>query len=272
MIIKAVIIKAVRKYLIVVLLSALVLPPAAAQEATYQSTMLGVLGKAAIYDTYLPQINYTGKNFGLYHEQMRMTGLRERSIAVQHLFNLNVGLNAVESMGMLEYGFGLFHRFKSINGVQFFDGGQAHGMIGGIYNLNTGNNPATLKLHFDVGLTGIAAYQLQVKNLPVKLRYQVNIPAVGLFWAPDFGESYHEISLSDFPIEFASFHNYLSMRNVLSVEVPFKYATVRVSYINWMYETRINNIETRIHTNTLFIGFSKYFTVQPGRNVKQFME
>lgn len=262
-----------RKYLIGMLL-VFVLPPAAAQEMTYQSTMLGVMGQAAIYDTYITSSNYAGTNFGLFHEQMRMTGLNERSIAMQHLFNLNVAVDDIQSMAMLEYGWGLHHRFEPLNGFQFFFGGQAHGMIGGIYNLssNGGNNPATIKLHFDLGLSGIAAYQLEVKKQPVKLRYQATIPAVGLFWAPGFGQSLFEISLSKYPITFASFHNYLSMRNVLSVEVPFKYATVRLSYVNWMYETRINDNETRIHTNTLFFGLSKYFTVQPGRSVKQFME
>ncbi|GHT38841.1 hypothetical protein AGMMS49965_03330 [Bacteroidia bacterium] len=270
--------KAMRKYLIGMLL-AFVLPPAAAQETQeaqemiYQSTMLGVMGQAAIYDTYITPSNYAGTNFGLFHEQMRMTKLNERSIAAQHLFNLNLAVDDVQSMAMLEYGFGLHHRFEPINGFQFFLGGQAHGMIGGVYNLrNASNNPATIKLHFDLGLSGIAAYQLEVKKQPVKLRYQATIPALGLFWAPEFGESLFEISLHKYPIVFASVHNYLSMRNVLSVEVPFKFATVRLSYVNWMYETRIHDTETRIHTNTLFFGLSKYFTVQPGRRFKQFME
>ncbi|GHT03505.1 hypothetical protein AGMMS49525_08700 [Bacteroidia bacterium] len=267
------------KYLCVSVSSVCFSLTASAQEPIYQSTVIGV-GTASTYDTYLSPLEYKGSNFGLLHEQMQMTGLLDGSVAMQQLFNLNVALGDNLSktsstyMGMLEYDFGLYRRFKPINGFQFFAGLQADAQMGGIYNLRNGNNPATLKTHLDLGISGIAAYQFQIKKQPVKLRYQLNMPAVGLFYAPEFGQSYYEIyelGDNDGVVHFSSLHNYLAMRNILTVELPFKSRTIRLSYINWMYETKINDVNTRIHSNTFFIGFSKYFTVQSGRSVKQFM-
>ncbi|MDR0833063.1 MAG: DUF3316 domain-containing protein [Candidatus Symbiothrix sp.] len=261
-----------------VFFSAFMFLSVAAQEQ-YQSTIVGV-GAASTYDTYLSPLEYKGSNFGLMHEQMHMTGLLDGNMAMQQLFNLNVALGDNRSqtsstyMAMLEYDFGLYRRFKPVNGFQLFAGLQADGQVGGVYNLRNGNNPATLKTHLDLGISGIAAYQFQIKKQPVKLRYQLNVPAVGVLYAPEFGQSYYEIydlGDNDGIVHFSSFHNYLAMRNILTVELPFKSRTIRFSYINWMYETKINDVNTRIHSNTFFIGFSKYFTVRPGRTVKQFM-
>lgn len=262
--------------LICVLLTCLSLNTAA-QEPIYKSTMLGV-GQASIYDTYLSPLEYTGYNFGLLQEEMRMTGLLGGTIAMQHLFNMNVALseNPTQTsstyMGIVAYDFGMYRRFEPLHGFQLYAGLHAEALVGGIYNLRNGNNPATAKVHLDLGLSGVAAYQFKIKKQPIKLRYQMNIPALGMFWAPEFGESYYEISTGDAPLELSSFHNYLSMRNILSVELPFNFSTIlRLSYVNWMYETRVNQVDTRVHSNTFFIGISQYFTVHPGRSVKPFL-
>jgi hypothetical protein len=239
---------------------------------TYQSTMVG-FGTGSVYDSYLSPLKYTGENVGLYYEQMKMTGLMNGNISAQYLFNLNYSWsnNLTETAsyyaGILEYDYGLYYRFEPIEKLKIFAGTQVGSQLGFVYNTRNGNNPATGKLHLNLNLSAIATYKLKIKSQPLLLRYQIGIPFVGAMYSPQFGQSYYEIGLGDDEnlIHLASFHNYFSGRNSLSVEIPFNRTTFRLAYIGSFYETRINDLDTQIRTSTFCIGFSKNFYVVSGR-------
>ncbi len=240
----------------------------------YQSTMLGV-GNTSVYDTYLSPLPYSGTTFGLYHEQVRMTGLMHGNVSAQQLFNLDFSWTnnntetASDYTGFIEYSYGLHYRFNPANNFQVFTGTQANGILGFIYNSRNGNNPATGKIHLNLNLSLIATYQFQIKSQPIKLRYQINSPFIGTMFSLHYGQSYYEVGLGDDDnlFHFASFHNQISMRNILSIEIPFNSTTLRLSYINNIYETDINHIQTRIHSNSFYIGFSKNFFSVPGKKI-----
>ena len=66
------------------------------------------------------------------------------------------------------------------------------------------------------------------------LRYQVNVPMIGLMFSPHYGQSYYEIfSLgnSSGVIQFTSLHNQPSLRQMLSVDLPIGYTKMRFSYL-----------------------------------------
>ncbi len=243
----------------------------------YQSTMLGI-GGTSVYDTYLSPLKYSGSTFGLFHEQIKMTGMMDGHIAAQHLFSLDFGYSTNESetasdySGFIEYNYGLHYRFNPVvPKLQLFSGVQADGMLGFIYNSRNGNNPATGKAHLNLNLSGIATYQFQIKSQPVKLRYQAIVPFAGLMFSPHYGQSYYEIGLgdSDDLLYFASFQNQTSMKNVFSVEFPFSSVMLRLSYINTIYETDINSLQTRVHSNAFYVGFSKDFFSVPAKQRPQ---
>lgn len=245
---------------------------------TYQSSMLGI-GGTSLYDTYLSPIKYKGTTIGLFHEQIKMAGMMNGKVAVQHQFSFdfswsdNDAETASDYSGFLEYNYGLLYRLKPINNLQLFAGAQADGLLGFIYNTRNGNNPATAKVHLNLNLSGIAAYQFKIKSQPLLVRYQLNLPFAGAMFSPHFGQSYYEISLgdSDDIIYFSSFHNHFIMKNLLTVELPFKSTILRLSYINSIYETDINDIQTRVHSNSFFIGFSRnFFTVQGKKSDKRY--
>lgn len=230
----------------------------------YQSTMLGI-GGTKVYDSYLSPLIYSGTNFGLIYESMKMTNLCKGNISAQHLLNLELAYTenqsgtAHEYWGSLEYNYGLHYKYSPVKDLNLFGGMQIAGLVGGIYNTRNGNNPATGKAHVNLNLSGIATYKFHIKNQPLNVRYQINIPSVGILFSPQYGQSYYEIGLGvDAPlVYFSSFHNYLSMRNLLSVELPFKSFTLRLSYMNWIYETQVNDLDTRIVSNSFYIGFSR---------------
>jgi len=242
---------------------------------TYKSTMVG-FGTSSVYDTYLSPLNYTGDNVGLYYEQTTLTGLMKGNVSAQHLFNANYSWSknntgtASYYAGVVEYNYGLHYRFRPAAHWQLFAGMQAGGLLGFVYNTRNDNNPATGKVHVNAGLSGIANYQMHIRKQPVLFREQIGVPFIGAMYSPQYGESYYEIGLGDTKhlVHLASFHNYLNFRNMLSVELPLNTFTLRLSYYLSFYETRINHLDTRLITNTFFIGFSQNFFVVSGKQKK----
>ena len=259
------------------ILLTLALSPCFSQEdkplkLSYKSTMFGV-GKTNVYDTYLSPLNYSGNSYGFMSESMKMTGLLNENIAAQQLFYLDFSStksssgNSTEYTGFLEYSYGLFYKLSPLPNLKVFAGSQINGLAGFIYNLRNSNNPATAKAHLNLTLSAAASYGFNIKSQPFRVRYQISSPFAGIMFSPHYGQSYYEISqgYDDHLIYFSSYHNQLIFRNNLSLEIPFNFMTLRLMYANSIYETRINEIDTRIHNNSFMIGFSKEFFTLPGK-------
>jgi hypothetical protein len=242
---------------------------------TYSSTQLGY-GTSSVYDSYLSPLNYKGNNVGLYYEQMKNTGLLHGNVSAQHLFNVDYSWTknnpgtASYYTGIFEYNYGLLYRFKPAKSWQFFAGPQVGGLLGFVYNTRNDNNPATGKAHLNLNFSAMVNYKLQIHSQPVRFRDQINLPFLGAMYSPQFGESYYEISLGDTKhlVHWASFHNYLSISNMLTVEIPFNRFTLLLSHHFSLYETRINHLDTRLITRTFYIGFSQNFFVVSGKQKK----
>ena len=242
---------------------------------TYRVSQVG-FGTSNIYDSYLSPLKYTGNNVGLHYEQMKNTGLMNGNVSAQHLINANYSWSknntgtASYYTGLLEYNYGLLYRLKPAEKLQVLTGIQAGGLVGFVYNTRNGNNPATGKAHLNLSLSAIANYKLKIHSQPVNLRYQLSLPFIGAMYSPQFGQSYYEIGLgvTDDLVHFASFHNYLSTRNILSAEVPLNKLTMLFSYHFSFYETRINDLDTRLINNTFYIGFSSNFFIVRGKQKK----
>lgn len=92
------------------------------------------------------------------------------------------------------------------------------------------------------------------------LRYQVNLPVMGVMFSPHYGQSYYEIfSLgnSSGVIRFTSLHNQPSLRQMLSVDLPIGYTKMRFSYLADLQQSNVNNIKTHTYSHVFMVGFVK---------------
>ena len=92
------------------------------------------------------------------------------------------------------------------------------------------------------------------------LRYQVNVPMIGLMFSPHYGQSYYEIfSLgnSSGVIQFTSLHNQPSLRQMLSVDLPIGYTKMRFSYLADLQQSNVNGIKTHTYSHVFMVGFVK---------------
>jgi hypothetical protein len=236
----------------------------------YQSEAVGV-GRAMLYDTYLSPLPYSGLNISILTENIKMSKWEQGRIGFQHLFlfdwtmALNPSQTAMTYSGLLNYDFGAFYRFRPAKHLQLFAGAQVDVLGGMLYNLRNSNNPINLKLHLNLNASGIAAYRFTIWKQLIQLRYQVNLPVAGMFFSPEYGQSYYEIGMGSSPVYlyYGNWSNQFIINNLLSVEVPINNFSLRLSYVNRFYETRINQLDTRIVSNTFYLGLSHYFhTVQ----------
>ncbi len=227
---------------------------------TNRATLVGI-GKNFLTDTYLSPLKYDGLSVSILQEQMKGTELFSGKLLLQQQFQLQVAItknptaSASEYFGEVSYQANGLYPFVETNGFRFFAGGGPEASLGGIYNARNSNNPGSLKTSVNLNLSAMVVYNW--RNLT--FRWQVTSPWAGVFFTPEYGQSYYEIfSLGNGKgtVRFASFQNQLALRNYFTVDIPIKNFTVRTGYLGDYYKTDVNEITTKIMSHQFMVGLA----------------
>ena len=211
-----------------------------------RATMYGI-GFTNVFDTYLSPQEYKGIDFRISRETIRMTKLFDGNVSVQNFFQADIGYthnradNNNTFSGLVNWNYGLHYQFRLTENFKLLAGGLIDANGGFVYNLRNTNNPAS-------------------ERYPMVLRYQVNLPVMGVMFSPHYGQSYYEIfSLgnSSGVIKFTSLHNQPSLRQMLSVDLPIGYTKMRFSYLADLQQSNVNNIKTHTYSHVFMVGFVK---------------
>ncbi|MDR3269467.1 MAG: DUF3316 domain-containing protein [Tannerella sp.] len=251
-----------------------------AEETPYsvnEGTMIG-FGGYNIKNSYLSfgdDIKYTGKGVHVLNERMRMIHPR---VSSQQMFHVDLSLcknpaATISAMsGIVDYSHGYHYRFEPVPGLKLLAGTSLRGMLGIVYNTQTGNNPTAINADIDLNLSVAGIYTLRLRNYPLTLRYQVEAPLVGVLFSPNYGQSYYEIfglgNMSDV-IKCSSLHNKQALRNYLTVDFPVWTFTVRTGYLNNLYYTHVNKINVHHVSHSFTIGLVKEFIAFRGKQLKK---
>jgi hypothetical protein len=230
-----------------------------------RATMYGI-GYTNVFDTYLSPQEYKGIDFRISRETMRMTKLLDGNVSVQNFFQANIGYthNHAENNntfnGLVNWNYGLHYQFRITENFKLLAGALADINGGFVYNLRNTNNPASARAFINLDASAMAIWHAKIKNYPLTLRYQVNVPVVGAMFSPHYGQSYYEIFTlgnSDGVIQFTSLHNQPSVRQMLSIDFPVRYAKLRFSYMADLQQSDVNNIKTHTYSHVFMVGFVK---------------
>lgn len=230
-----------------------------------RSTLYGI-GYANVYDTYLSPQEYTGIDFRLSRESMRMTGMMKGNVSRQSFFqsNLSYTHNRVDNnntiSGLVNWNYGLHYNFQVTPNLKLLAGSMIDLNGGFIYNLRNSNNPASARAYINLDASGMAIWNFKIKRYPITLRYQVNAPVVGAMFSPHYGQSYYEIFTlgnSGGVIKMTSLHNQPSLRQMLTCDFPVLTTKMRIAYLWDVQQSRINGLRTHIYANAFMIGFVK---------------
>lgn len=232
-----------------------------------RSTLYGV-GYTQILDTYLSPSEYSGIEGRILHERMRMTKLLNGKVSTQSLLQANISYTENQSQsgneiaGLVNWSYGLHYHFRINDQLRILAGGLGELNGGFIYNTRNSNNPAQAKAYINLTASAMAIYKFRIKNLPFTLRYQINAPFLGVMFSPNYQQSYYEIfTLGNHKgiINFTSVHNQPSMRQLLTLDIPVSWTTLRIGYVGDFQQSKVNNLRCHTYSHAFMIGFVKNF-------------
>ena len=230
-----------------------------------RATMYGV-GFTNVFDTYLSPQEYKGIDFRFSRESMRMTKWANGKLSLQSFFQADLGYthNKVDNnntfSALANWNYGLHYNFPITSNFKLLAGGLADLNGGFVYNLRNTNNPASARAYINLDASGMAIWELKIKNYPLTLRYQINLPLMVVMFSPHYGQSYYEIfSLgnSGGVVKFTSLHNQPSLRQMLTADFPVGRAKIRLGYIWDTQQSKVNDIKTHTYSHVFMVGFVK---------------
>lgn len=153
--------------------------------------------------TYLSTQTYTGPGYGLTFEWSRPTWL-EGSLTQSAHADVQYGYLLSKSKNSRMYDlsicleWGVEKTWTPAAGWKISAGG-ASGIDGGVMYLpRNGNNPAQAQMWAGVSLSAHAGYEnLHLLGRRITLSGTLEIPTVGCFFSPAYGETYYEIYLGN---------------------------------------------------------------------------
>ena len=125
------------------------------------------------------------------------------------------------------------------------------------------------KINFSVNPMAMAVYNTRIGRLPITFRYQATIPMMGVFFSPDYGESFYEIYVGnrDNLAHFGWWGNRFDMINTVSADLRLGNTVIRLGYRNTIENSWVCNINTQIRTHTFTIGIGgDWISISPDFN------
>ena len=230
------------------------------------------LGRTHQQDTYLSPLEYSGPQVTLLHEVMRMTHWARQRVSFQSLLQCtfshteNRPATATDWGGRLAYDAGWHRHWQLLPSLRVMAGGQVGTDFGVLYNDRNGNNPAQGRLSFDLAASVGAFYTFRLRKQAFILRYQADLPVLGCMFSPQFGQSYFELSRGnrDHNVCFAYPLNAPSIRQMLTLDIPFRRYSLRVGYLSDVRQSHVNHIKVHDIGRSFMLGFVRHLTI-PGK-------
>lgn len=233
-------------------------------------------GGAELVNTYLTPLKYSGWGGAFNYERMQAMKFSPDRWVMQLRSGLtlnrthNPARNATMWRLTGEFSWGMMHRWRLPAGITLAAGGSSGIDLGCLYSTRNGNNPVAVEAAWTVNVTGYAAWNCHIGRLPLTLRYQPVLPLTGVFFSPQYGELFYEISLGDDSglAHAAWWGNYFRMENLVTADLHFGATTLRVGFRSNVLSTKVNNITTRVINSSAVIGVAgEWLSLTPGKGI-----
>ena len=251
---------------LLILLLTLIPLSAVAQEST-SANIIGV-GSSRILDTYINQEKYSGIGFSYLYIKERAREGRRWDTIIEHEIDLSTTKDRSKDNQMIEGNYYLYwglYRHWQLYGDRLLlqAGGLANANLGFLYDTNTSNNPAQGRLSLNIMPSAVATYRFPLFGQQFAMRYELNVPLVGVMFSPNYGQSYYEIfnrGNYDHNIVPTTFVSAPSFRQMLSVDwrVSEKWS-LRVGYLGNYQQAQVNNLKQHVYAHRVMIGIVCHF-------------
>ena len=230
------------------------------------------IGSEHLCDTYLTPLRYSGWGLQLGYERLQAMRFDPENWIMQLGGTLAAGRtdNPAGNMTMWEIDFdarwAMMRRFSVAPGLKIAVGGATGITLGALYNRRNGNNPISARAAWTIDASIMAAYNTRLWRLPLTLRYQASMPALGAFFAPDYGELYYEIYLGNHSglAHCAWPGNYFKLTNLVTADFHLGNTILRLGYSGIIFSSKANEIVSRKICHQFVIGVSsEWLSLKP---------
>ena len=239
------------------------------------ATMFGLSGVTQ-WDTYLSNERYHGGGLTVASQISRPTHWMQRRLYVQHLTQGNLAIAEPRS-----------DKHKTINGFFHWQVGWMYHLLaesqessvktgewelnagagvqtrlGFVYNTLGGNNPASARAAVNIIAMGQVRRHFELWHKPLVATLQADVPLTGLFFTPDYGQSYYEIfSLGHHSHNVQMVNPFRAFQTnvMLTLDYRLKARTaLRVGYQGQFMQSKANGLKTQDFYHNVLIGFVRY--------------
>lgn len=234
------------------------------------------IGSSLIANTYLTPLKYTGWSMRLGYDRTQAMKFHPEQLVQRITAGLDIDrtLNPAGNARMWrlagDFDYGITYRTRLPYDITVA-GGLSTGIdLGVIYNTRNGNNPVAVEAAWTINITGALMWHHTLLGKKLLLTYRPTIPLTGVFFSPDYGELFYEISLGNHSglAHCAWWGNYFRMENLLTADISFGATQLRLGFRNNILSTRVNNITTRVVTCAAVIGVGgTWISVNPYKGI-----
>lgn len=222
------------------------------------------VGTSRDFNTYLSPVRQSGTHFGI-----AATWSRAMAFDPQHFimdfdagfsFDLNHNRQHTSSMTGLDLALGwdMLYRLRPLPGLQVAGGAGLELDAGALYLPRNSNNPVAARLSLDLTLNLRADYTLRIGRLPVTFTERMSLPSLGVFFSPQYGQSYYEIYLGDSSglARFGWWGNHFAITNHLSAQFTVCNIRLSVGYKAQCRSSYVSHINTRLVNHSVTLGIA----------------
>lgn len=220
------------------------------------------IGKKNVIATYLSPLHYSGTDISLAGNWSKALPFSPES-AIMH-FDASVGfsslLNPAKTAKMIgldaAFNWGMSWRHRLPCRLQLTAGGSVGIEGGAYYLLRNGNNPVEAIADVSIAARFSGSYPLKIGNLHLLLQDVASIPSLGVFFSPEYGETYYEIYLGNRKglTHLGWWGNNFRFDNLLSVTLDFGRTALSAGYRLHAFNQWANNLNTKIIKHSFVIG------------------
>ena len=219
-------------------------------------------GYASVHDSYLTPITYDGLDLALGFEalrQARVNWLWQVQVSADYNNVENPAHNNTLHKVMGDITFDMQRQWRGVFSprLNLAVGPMTQLRAGILYDAVNSNNPVSVRAHWNAGVTGMATFGTHLKRLPITLRWQAQLPVAGVFFAPEYDESYYEIYLGNRRklAHLGWWGNRFDLTNYVGADMHLGKTTLRIGYRARLEHWNVNHLKVHDTTHSLVLGF-----------------
>lgn len=225
------------------------------------SYSLGISHKNVLA-TYLSPLHYTGSDYGISGEWSKAMPFSPQNAIMHFDADMNfsnlwnpagtarmIGLNAA-------FRWGMSWRKKLQSGLQVTAGGTVNIDGGAYYLLRNGNNPVEALANISLGIRVSTSKPITLGRLHFLLSDRINLPSLGIFFSPEYGETYYEIYVGNHSglVHAGWWGNNFRLDNLFSVTLDLGRTAISAGYRFKADNQWACNLNTKIISHSFVIG------------------